>query len=246
MQLQPNKPLYVHGNIRFHLDGHDLAYTKKPVSLFGVAGLPWHPLKPKEHFGMPVLCRIALASDPDNEITTRAHIIREQTESAQFMGLHFLWEPDQKAILEEAIRREGFLPAANQRKFPRIAFRETILSFPFKAMIYVKTAATRTEAQGIPFSIGNLSPEGVLLSTESKEAWELKPGSRVMIVFEPRGYPQSIQVQARVQRIFDDIQPMTGKLIRSLGLHFTQFENHHQAHFKELLRDILHKLQIDP
>ena len=244
MQLQLNKPLYVRGGIRFHLDGHALSYPKKDISLYGVAGLPWHPLKPKDHFGNPVLCRIALTSDPDNEITTRAHITREQTDTAQFMGLHFLWEADQQATMEEAIRREGYLPTANKRKFPRIPFLESIQAFPLKATIYLKTAATRAEAHPIQFSIGNISPEGVMLSTENPDALELKPGSRVTIVFEPRGwFPHMIQVQAQVQRVLDDIQPTSGSLIRSLGLHFTKFEESHQAAFKELLKEILIKLQ---
>ncbi len=247
MTQPPNplyRPLYIKGNVSFTLDRTVLSYGKKDVSLFGLAGLPWHPLKPKVHFGQIVLAQLELIQHPGFELNVAAHINREITTHSQYMGIRFRLDADQKARLDEMIQKHGYLPAANKRKFPRVPFIDWIQAFPARALVYPKGSPFEPVQPPISTSVSNLSPEGLLLSSDSSNSAELKPGQRVEVVIEPRGwFPTFIRVQTSVRRILDDISVTNGNPTRSFGLQFVQFEPGHQAIYKDLLKDIVKRIQ---
>ena len=240
------RPIYIKGTISFTVDSHELHYAKKDISVFGVAGLPWHPLKPRMHFAREVTAFLELPQFPDFKMVILASINRELTTHSQYMGLHFRLEPNQRKKLSQKIAEAGYLPAQNQRRFPRVPFVDWVMAYPARALLYPKGSPTQPAPFPISTSVSNLSPEGILLTSENPGTAELKPGQRVEILLEPRGsFTEPIRAVCSIRRLFDDISDKSRNSIRSFGLQFVEFEKGHQDSYKQLLRQIVVQIQAE-
>jgi hypothetical protein len=235
-------PVFVKGHLSFCLEKQDLEFIHQNISVFGVTGLPWGPLNPRDHFGKEVMASIRITSPEHLSILTRAEIMRENTIVGEHMGIKFRFEKESLAKLAALIKRHGFYPTEYLRKYPRIPANVQIQTFPLRALVYPE-GGTPNNAPLI-FDIGNLSPNGILLHTENQAALNMRPGDRLNLLLEPRGwFPMSIRVQALICRISDEMSPHSGNLIRYLGIKFTKVDDVNRTAFLDLLKDILAKIK---
>ncbi len=244
-------PVFIRGHLTFTIDGHTLEFIHQSISVFGVTGLSWAPLDPFAHFGKEIRVQVRIPALPQPfSFTAPAHILREKTLYSDYMGLRFHLPPDVTKTLEELIRKGGFYPTDYVRKYPRIPSNEQVQTFPLRALGIPQTRRSKrgrtVEATGDPivFEVGNLSPNGVLLSTENQQAVDLSPGDRIDLMLEPRGwFPHKVEMEGLICRVSDELIPSTKNLRRYFGIKFSRIDDTNKAVFLNLLKDILERIQ---
>lgn len=239
-------PIFIKGDVQFELEPFRLEFPRKNISIFGMSGLPWHPLDPQEHFGMPIVAHVQIPGEQGFEFKTRAHLSRERTAYSKFMGIQFHLEKGHKEKLAQVIRERGSTPADYVRKYPRIPSLQSIQTFPLRVQLYMKRAWERDTRVPLILDVGDLSPNGVLLYSESKAAFQIEPNDRIDLLLEPRGwFPHLVRVHGLVCRVTDDLNEDSGNPRRYLGIKFISFADPDKAAFMDLLKDILIRLRID-
>jgi hypothetical protein len=241
--------VFVKGHVGFTINGQSFEFVHQNISVFGVTGLPWGPLDPREFFGKAVTATVRIPHQPTHDlpvaIRTRAYIMREQTLYAQHMGLRFQFDAEQEASLDAHINKHGFYPTEYVRKYPRIPSSQMIQTFPLRVLVAPeRKVALPVEEFPLVFDVSNLSPNGLLIHTENQIALDIMPGQRLELVLEPRGrFPMQVAVQGLVCRITDEIHPQSGNLIRYLGVKFTRVDEINKTAFLDLLKDILERIK---
>jgi hypothetical protein len=248
-------PVFIKGHLAFKIDRRELEFIHQNISVFGVAGLPWGQLDPRDHFGRETSVSIRITQPEALAIQGRARIMRESTAVGEHMGLRFELEPDARAKLSALIAKHGFYPTEYLRKYPRIPASSAIQTFPLRAVVYggddgalaERSAVFAKSADPLVFDVANLSPNGVLLHTENQSALLIQPGDRLRVLLEPRGwFPMPIRAQGMVCRVSDEMGSSSGNLIRYLGVKFTQLDDVNRTAFMDLLKDILGKIKDRP
>ncbi len=235
-------PVFVKGHLSFGLDGHSLEYIHQSISVFGVTGLPWKPLNPREHFGRTVSVSVRIPLHQPLSFKTSASILREQTLYSEGMGLRFLLDAELQGHLSAYIALHGFYPTEYVRKYPRIPSQVAIQTYPQRVLVV--PAGEGTDAQPMVFDVVNLSPNGVLLLTENQGSLSLLPGHRVHMTLEPRGwFPVPVRVQGLVCRVTDELNVSSNNLTRYLGVKFVRVDEPNKAAFLDLLKDILERMK---
>jgi len=238
------EPVFVKGDVEFELPQHPdiLSFQRKNISLFGVTSLDWGDLDPQTFFGLDCVARVKTVSPTSIQFETRARIIREFAIGSAQMGLRFILGAENREALSHQIRVHGFHPTDHVRKYPRIPSMSSIRTFPLRALVRLDEKIS--DGSEMIFEVGNLSPNGMLLSSENSLSLALEPGSRIHIQLEPRGpFPAQILVHGLVCRITDSIVPDTGNMIRYFGIKFTKVDDLNRAAFLDLLKDILERLR---
>lgn len=227
--------MFIKGHLTFSVEGHSLEFVHQTMSSFGASGLPWPPLNPRDHFGKEVELRIRVPTKAPLVLETKAYIMREQTSFTEQMALKFLLTPEQVQAFNEHVKKNGFYPSDHIRKYPRIPSTHTVPTFPLQVIA--------TGSQSYVFNIVNLSPNGILLSSENRQSLEIKPGDRLDLKIQPRGwFPMQIQMQGLVCRTVDDLDPVSGNITRLLGMKFVKIDEVNKAAFLDLLKDIIKRL----
>jgi hypothetical protein len=240
-------PVFIKGHLTFNIEKRDLEFIHQNISVFGVAGLPWGPLNPRDHFGKDVTVSVRITSPEPLSILTRARIMRESTTVGEHMGLKFNLEKEAHAKLSALIGRHGHYPTEYLRKYPRIPANAVIQTFPLRAVAFADPECATPIPDPLVFDVGNLSPNGILLYTENQSALVLQPGDKIRILLEPRGwFPMSIRVQGLVCRVTDETNFASGNLTRYLGIKFTKVDDVNRTAFLDLLKDILTKIKSLP
>jgi hypothetical protein len=160
------------------------------------------------------------------------------------MGIKFHLAPAQKKALDEIIQRDGYTPTTYLRKYPRIPSDQTIQTFPLKAYILPVVSKGKFGDPMIA-EVGNISPSGALLSSDSSHAIEINPTNMVRVIFEPRGwFPHKVMLDAQVCRISDEMSPQEGgNLRRYFGLKFARIDDDNKRNFLDLMKDILERIK---
>jgi hypothetical protein len=232
-------PVFIKGQLAVRFQDHNLEFQRKNISIFGVTGLPWGPLNALQHFGKPAEVSVKVASDDGYTFKSSALIMREYTLYSEHMGIRLLLEQQDRDELAKRISRHGFFPTDYIRKYPRIPSDPRIQTFPLHVM-----GTLESSEQPIVFGVKDLSPNGLLVSTENQAALKMTAGERLNIVIDPRGwFPAQIRCQAMVCRITDDLDAKTGNLTRYVGLRFSKIDDFNKASFLDLMKDILARLK---
>jgi hypothetical protein len=253
------KAIFVRGDISFEVDGHPIKFEQLHLSPWGVSGLPWNStgrggldgavLSPTDHFGRAV--DISFFSRHGNEeIRFRAPglIVREFTAVSEAMGIRFNLAPEDRRALSAYIQKFGYIPTDYLRKYPRIPSSQLIQTFPIRARVMPSSLGPEFPPEApIVFDVCNLSPAGVLLSTENQLSLMIRAGERLAMVLEPRGlFTTPIEFQGLVCRLTDDLEPLSGNLTRYLGVKIARMTETNRTAFLELLSDILERLRKRP
>ncbi len=241
-------PIYVKGSLEFTFEGHFHTYDKQNLSAYGVSGLQWGELDPERHFSKKLKVTVKLDTPEPFTFTAEAQIIREATQVSEHMGLKFSLAPEQAKRVNALIAKYGFFPTEYIRKYPRIPSLSVIQTFPLRVQATTLVTATKANPKVKPvdhiFDVGNLSPNGILLSTESLPAQTLMPGQRLLLRMEPRGwFPVGIEMEGVICRVVDDINTRNGNIIRYIGIKFTKVDEINKTIFLDLLKDILERLK---
>lgn len=237
--------IFIKARLVLLVDNQSIDYGIQDISVFGASGLSWGNLEPKKYFSRRVSCIIQVAAAQELIFRPDAYLLREQTIQSQTMGLKFDWSPEDREILEHYIIKHGFYPTLYARKYPRIPAQIGIQTFPTRVLLTLIDLAGRpTIDQPLIFDVANLSPSGILISSENRSTLDIKPSQRVKITLEPRGwFPTHVQLQGTVARVSDDINFESDNLIRYLGIRFSNLDAANRVAFLELLRDILEKIR---
>ncbi len=244
-------PVFIQGDLSLIANGNPLEFLCQKISSFGVTGLPWEPLHPDKDFGKQVQAQITLSVEGGKlQFQTAAHLLRESTPQFERMGVRFLLEPDLKIRLESAIQKYGYYPTEAIRKYPRIPSNPLIQVFPSRAQVWcpeIQEQSNHPERWPIGFDVANLSPGGILLSTENQLGFIVQPGTKLKLLIEPRGwFPMPIQAEGTACRIVDDLDPQSGNMIRYLGIRFSKLDELNRAGFLNLLKEILERIKQLP
>lgn len=243
-----NPPVYIKGHLSFSVEGKNFDYRHQNISVYGIPGLPWTHLSSQEHFGKYIDAQIEALAPTPAHFSTRAHIMREFTLHAEYMGLRLSLEREQRGKLSEIISKHGFYPTDYIRKYPRLPSTQLIQTFPQRALVNVEPSQHLPIAPPpypLVFDVVNLSPNGVLLSTENQLALSIIPSQRLEVVFQPRGwFPIQIRVHGLVCRVADELgMNPPFNLTRYLGIKFTRVDPADRSAFVDLLKDILERIR---
>jgi len=242
--------VFIKGHLTFEIDGMILEFPNQTLSAFGVTGLPWAPLNAQEHFGRQVQVNLLIPQPKVLHIKGPAYLLRESTLYNEHLGLRFQFDADQKSRLMEHINRYGHYPTDYIRKYPRIPSETTIQTFPLQVLARFPSqqgGSNPNQDAPVTFDVQNLSPNGILISTENQIALSIKSGEKIFMVLEPRGwFPMQIKVEGMVCRLLDDRSPQNGNLVRYLGIKFTKVDEVNKTAFLSLLKDILETIKKNP
>ncbi len=238
-------PVFVNADLSFKAGGVDLIFKNRLVSQFGVSSLPWGPLRPVEVFGTHTVARIEVQRPRREVLQIPALILREQTRSQSLLCLRFRASQLQLSPLMRLIEVAGTSPREYQRRYPRIPADSVLATVPMHATLVPREARVKGLIPSpLVFNVRNLSPNGVLLSSENRLAEFLLPGGGVEIVLEPRGwFPTQVHVKGEICRIYEDLAVNSGNRVRYLGVQFTEIAPAERETFLELLKDVLVRLK---
>lgn len=263
-------PIFIKGRLEFTAQVGQkslrLEFVNQNLSSFGVNGLPWGTLNSHDHFGQEVMATIHArltrgTAHPERSqhteeirLTTPAKITREFTALGSQMGIRFYFKPDQAKLLNEAIRLHGYFPTEYIRKYPRIPSSPIIETFPLQAIAFpAMSQAPDDPAMAEPptstplpiaLSVENLSPNGVLLASDSQQAFDIFPPARLQLILQPRGwFPMPIQALGMVCRVYDEPSETSPNIVRRLGVKFLKLDEPNRLAFMELLKGIIEGYQ---
>lgn len=232
--------VFIKANLFFKVDPFALEFANRAISTYGVHGLPWAPLSPDQHFGRKVMVEIRIEVPMSLTIQTEATILYEQSTHGELMGLRFHLDEESRTLLSELIAEHGHYPTQYIRKYPRIPLSESVRTFPLRVIGTLIPDEAQLDPPPIIFDVRDLSPTGILLTTENPFALSLRPGSRLDLTLEPRGdFLIRVRVQGTICRAMDEKDIKSGNLIRFFGIRFTRLDAENRAAFSELLKDIL-------
>jgi len=238
--------VFIKAHLSFQLGEHALEFVHQNISPSGVSGLPWAPLNPMVHFGKKVQVQVRVATAEPQTVNLTATIFKEQTQFNTSMGLRFEGQGPGIDLLKAQARKFGNMPTEYMRKYPRLPADPGVSTFPLLALVNAPAVdlAKARNAEQIIFNVANLSPNGILVVTENQLSLGYKPGERILITLDPRGwFPVSVRIAAMICRIQDEISPKNNNMVRSLGIKFLKVDDEHREAFLDLLRDILEKIK---
>ena len=240
------RPIFIKGHLSFSLDKHQLEFIHQNISLYGVTGLQWAPLSPLHHFGHQVTAHIRIPQSYIAPMQAEAILLRERTTRSDHMVVKFLLNDTQKQEMTGLIQQFGFIPAKVTRKYPRIPVDDTVESFPLK--VYGRLSSPMVAADKTPsydFEVRDLSPEGILLSTFSPRASQIRPADRLDLVIESRGdFKKPVLAQGKICRITEKIVPGQQGLERFFGVQFMSIDPGSRDTFLSVLKSILEKIRV--
>lgn len=236
--------MFLRADLTFSVGDHTLHFEEKNVSSFGVFGLPWPPLTPSKHFGNRVELQLRILALKNMRLQTMATLVREVTSSGEFMGVRLDMDSDTQIELRALIEQYGYCPAEFVRKFPRIPSNDWIQSFPME--LTAIPHGTAGELPGVMIlDIRNVSPGGVMASSENPFGLRVQPKDVFEIAFEPRGpFRERIVAQAQVLRILEEPMHATGNVRRHFGFKFVSMSEQDRAHYLERIKQILNRVRI--
>ena len=235
--------MFIKAHLQFQLEGTPHRFQSQNLAASGVSGLHWNGLSPERHFGEEIQLEIQTVTQQPENIRCRGRIVREATQAGNHMGIRLLPDGSAARLLSEQIRRFGFMPTDYVRKYPRVPADPLIRTFPLLAHA-TRSSGGAPEGATVAFNVINLSPNGILIRNDSALSRQWRPGERLDLVLEPRGwFPVQVKIQAMICWVADEKDAATGNDVRSLGLKFVKLEPEHRAAFLDLLQDILDKLQ---
>ena len=236
--------IFIRGQISFQIDNHQVEFSDQNISVFGAAGLPWEGLDSNNHFGreVEVVIQLGDAATPEATIVTlkaKGRIHRETTADGASFGIRLIENASVMDQLSKLIQTQGYFPTEYARKYPRIPFDSHISMFPQRA-VFMPSKSVPGLGGPISAEIANLSPNGLMVCTESPMAPALSPGSYVDFFLEPRGsFQHLIRVQGLICRAVDEIDPASGNTVHTFGIQFSRFEDVDKTAFLDLLKAIL-------
>ncbi len=235
--------MFIKAHLQFELDGIPHRFQNLNLAASGVSGLHWNGLSPEKHYGGEVRLEIQTVTQHPETIRCRGRILREATQAGNHMGIRLVPDGAAAKLIDDQIRRFGFMPTDYVRKYPRVPADPLIRTFPLLAHA-THSSGGIADGPTVGFNVINLSPNGILIRNDSTLSRQWRPGERIDLVLEPRGwFPVQVKIQAMICWIADERADDTGNDIRSLGLKFVKLEPEHRAAFLDLLQDILGKLQ---
>ena len=232
--------MFINANLELRIGIHNLKFSNRSVSIYGASGLSWYPLSPTEHFGKIGTVIITLNRPEKSQLAVQCQIQRETTVHATFMNLKFHLTPHQDADLRLFVKKYGRESTEQIRKYTRIPSSKLITTFPLHAMV------DRPKHDTLIFTVENISPNGILISTLNPQAMDIIPGDLLQITLEPRGwFPVPVRMEGMVCRLFDDLDPESGRISHRVGVKFTRITKPDKEAFIMLLKDILGQLKAE-
>lgn len=235
--------MHMKGDIRFSVDGQEFQFNCRDISRYGIIGLTWHRLSPEKHLGKGVDLCVTVHSVQSTNVNLKAYIVREQTAQSMHINLKFARDQQTQQAIDSLFERQEPKPPPANRKYPRITFSRTLMTFPAHVLVsFGLQSGSRNGAHSV-FDVGNLSPNGVLLTSENQMLPRMGPGTYLQLTFEPRGpFHHYIHARGMVRRQLDDIDMENENLLRCLGVEIVGMDELNQDYFRELIKSIL--LQI--
>lgn len=251
----PRPPQHLRCDVRLELEGRHQDFHKIDVSASGIARLPI-PDPSSNALGELVAGQRAkvqltlVGPKPENSttLTILGRITRERTLDESCYGFAFDWfEQDAvRDILLKALSEWGYAAEPNRRKHERTKALSTNPVVPIVAQFRIceSSAIVPQDSEGAPLwtaRIHNLSPGGLLISTESPEAAGIKPGDGLTIIIQPRdaqGF--MIETLGGVRRVLEHVERTDSgeTMVRSLGIRFEWLDEDQRSIYLSLLKCI--------
>jgi hypothetical protein len=225
----------------------DLAQVE--VSAGGVAKLPSTPSLGELLAGQRIDVRVQAGPlGTSRALTVPARIVLERTLGESSYGIAFDWTGHDllRQALVRALAERGFAPAPNRRKHERTIADAGNPVFPLAARIRVSDGSVLdAEATAEPATwlsrIKNLSPAGILLSSDDPGAAPIKPGDGLHVIIQPRD-TQGFTIEAigNVRRVLEHVEPtaLGERIVRSFGLRFEWIDEDQRTIYLSLLKCI--------
>lgn len=233
-------PKFVRAKVSLRLGDEFVPVGEHLINHEGLPGFPWDKFDPMQMVGTKTGVQVQGLTDPAFEFNCEAYFTCERTQRGSNLGLVFLLGDREKAMLTDAIEREGTLPEY-ARKFPRIPYNEQITIMPSHGIIRF---FYHGEDMAVACDVDDFSPSGFQLSTEDPRSATLEPGAVVRVQIQPRGdYRHAFSANTSVQRVMYKMNAVTGNRRWHFGLSVTTMAAEHKSHFTELLKLIVMKLK---
>lgn len=227
--IHQTRPVFLKAHLDFKFRGENYSLSNQNLSIYGVLGIKVD-FDATAWVGTPVEVNVALTGKTKREFTVRAWITAERTATTTLMGLWFFMKPSDRTALAKAILTEGFCPETYARQYPRIPALENISSMPLRAL------TSKNTKKPIAFDILNISPQGVLLYTENKNASDLVPGRRIDVQIDARSAGDySFDVAGVVKRVLYRKTSKSGNFSYQIGVRFTQIHGESKTKFVNMI-----------
>lgn len=222
-------------NLSFHLGEIEFKFNKRMVSPFGVVGLPWAGMDPKNALGEKVVVSVQLEEAPSQIIEIPSLLVSEKDQKHETLCLRFLFDSSRRQEFQKLLDGHGIIFSSHARKYPRVPASQEIQNFP----LHVLLTHPKKLRRPIIFQVGNLSPKGAFLGSENPTAFLLEPGDTPHIEIEPRGtLLNEISLECDLKWIRNDFNDQSGNRVRYIGIEFRNASEMSRAAFSELIKSI--------
>lgn len=246
--LLPRQPQHLTCDLCLTTLGRELNFKKLDVSASGIARLPDNRMLGELAAGQKAQVCITLpgGAGTASTVTIQGRITRESSLEESCYGLAFDWFEQESArlILCQALTDQGHAAEPNRRKHERTKALATNPIVPTVAQLRLSDGSafelTRPDAPPLwSARILNLSPGGLLISTESPEAALVKPGDGLCIFIQPRD-TQGFMIESlgEVRRVLEHVERTAAGevLVRSLGIRFEWIDEDQRTIYLSLLK----------
>lgn len=238
-------PKFLRGTVTVKDPSITAEYPKSLISASGVYGLRWPPLVPAKHYGKVLRVRVDLIiQNKPFTFEVPALVTREISMRSERMGLKFQFpNKESREKVAAFVEKSGHTPNEYVRKYPRIPSQQFIEAFSIRANAMALPTALNPDPKRIPYRIGNLSPDGLLLLANNEEARNIRPGDTLDIALQGEQKIKTVEIRGK-GRVFRCAQEIIdGGEVFNLGVQIFKIDDKNRAEYYELLQMILKNIK---
>lgn len=231
-----SRRFFIKADVQFPLG--DKVYALKGVDLSagGIYGVSIPEIDPIKYVGDTIVIRAEVKCAVPFEMSFSATVAAVISTDSSFLEFKYVLDDEAHKKVSAIIAKEGFEPTRHTRKYPRIPANGKLPSMPAHAIVQT--------AQGlVVFNVANMSPNGILLSSESPRAAMIMPGNIIDVQVEARGNLfNSFEFRGMVRRLEIYRHPDSQNIVYAIGVRFDSFPENNKAEFLEVLKTVVQDL----
>lgn len=231
-----SRRFFIKADIQFPLGDKVYALKSVDLSISGIYGVSIPEIDPIKYVGDTIPIRVEVKCTIPFEMSLNATVAAVISTDASSLEFKYVLNDEAREKLRVVIQSEGFEPTRHIRKYPRIPANGNLPSMPAHAIVQLQQGL-------IVFDVANMSPNGILLSSESPRAAMIMPGATINVQVEARGNLfNTFEFKGTVRRLELYRHSKSLNIVYAIGVRFDSFPDGNKAEFLEVLKTVVHDL----
>ena len=208
------------------------------ISRHEVSGVNLEQIEFPFKIGTIVTLNIRLIHAENSKLKIKASVFRSTTPDGTRLGLSFQPDEFQAELIDKYISQHGNWEMNYLRTSPRITVTKALPLIPVWATVYADESQTGFDhLKSTVLEILDISPFGMLLTSECRNSFSWNAAEFVHIFLEPRGsQSQKIRLYGQIVRITDGISWNSGNQFRTIAIKLVESAHVEPTAFHDFFR----------